>query len=179
MSWGPVWLCYVRGNCVCHIFTGEGCLLNRAGGFLWITAGQPCVQNQPFLLTSYKLPTEYKQCQTHDVWIWFIKKKKRSNKPPSNCKLGYIFQTWFLQQILFSLIYEKLVTSVNAHGWVPSPRGLLGERAFNKVAVATGCPLSQLIMEEICHTSVKAGSFLSRCPQHLKTAGPMAERRLE
>lgn len=33
-----------------------------------------------------------------------------------------------------------------------------------------GCPLYQLIMEEICHTSVKAGSFLSGCPQRLKAA---------
>lgn len=56
---------------------------------------------------------------------------------------------------------------------------VLGERAFNKVAVAVGCPLYQLITEEICDTSVKAGSFLSRCPQHVKTAGLMAEWRLE
>lgn len=52
-----------------HIFQGEGCLLKRAGGVLWITAGQLYMENQPFLLASYKLPTEYKQCQTHDVWI--------------------------------------------------------------------------------------------------------------
>lgn len=89
--------------------------MKRPGGFLWITAGQPCVENQPFLLASYKLPTEYRQCQIHDVWILFLKKKK-GNKPLPNCKLGYFFQTLFLQQILFSLIYEKAVTPVNVDG---------------------------------------------------------------
>lgn len=37
-----------------------------------------------------------------------------------------------------------------------------------------GCPLHQLITGEICHASVRAGPFLSRCPQRLKAAGPMA-----
>jgi len=51
----------MRENCVCYIFKGVGCLVKRAGGFLWITAGQLYMENQPFLLVSYKLPTEYKQ----------------------------------------------------------------------------------------------------------------------
>lgn len=110
-----------------------------------------------------------------DTWcmdfIPFLKKK--GNKPPSNCKLGYIFLTLFLQQILFGLIYEKPETSANVDGWDPSSRGLLGERAFTKAAVAMGCTLLKLITGEMCHASVRAGPFLSPCPQRPKAADPM------
>lgn len=68
-------------------------------------------------------------------------KKKKVINPPSNCKLGYIFQTRFLQQILFSLIYEKLVTSVNVHGWVPSPRGCAGRKSFQQSCCGSGLSL--------------------------------------
>lgn len=47
-------------------------------------------------------------------------------------------------------------------------------RAFNKAAVAMGCPSRQLITGENCHVSVRAGPFVSCCPQRLKAAEPMA-----
>lgn len=150
-----------------HIFKGEVPSEECRGAVEHSGAtvcGKPA--NSCWLLTSCPQSTN----NVRHMMYGFIKKIiKKNHKSSSNCKLGYIFQRQFLQQILFSLIYEKPVASVNVHGRVPSPRGLLGERAFNKVAVAMGCPLYQLIMKKICHTSVRAGLFLSPYPQHLKT----------
>lgn len=66
-----VWLVALRERKLCATFSkgGGGMPSEEGRGVLWITAGQQYVENQPFSLASYKLPTEYKQCQTHDVWI--------------------------------------------------------------------------------------------------------------
>lgn len=75
---GACWIVLCeRKLCTPHFQRGGMPSEEGRGRFLWITAGQPCVENQPFLLASYKLPTEHWQCQTHDVWILFLFKKKR------------------------------------------------------------------------------------------------------
>lgn len=67
--------------------------------------------------------------------------KKKSNKTLSNCKLGCIFQTRFLQQILFSLTYEKLVISVNVCGWVPKFSRFAGRKSFQQSCSGNGLSL--------------------------------------
>lgn len=79
---GACWIVLCeRKLCTPHFQRGGMPSEEGRGRFLWITAGQPCVENQPFLLASYKLPTEHWQCQTHDVWILFLFKKKKVINP--------------------------------------------------------------------------------------------------
>lgn len=90
MRWGPVVLCYVRGNCAHHIFKGEGCLLKRAGGsFCESQQGNPVwkTSHSCWLLMSCPQSTD----NARHMMYRFYSLKKKGNKPPWNCKLGYIF----------------------------------------------------------------------------------------
>lgn len=105
-------LCCERKLCTPR-FTGQGCLLKGAGGSvdhsraaLWKTS------HSCWLLSSCPQSTD----NARHMMCGLYSLKKKDNKPPSNCKLGYFFQTLFLQQILFGLIYEKPVTPVNVDG---------------------------------------------------------------